>query len=50
MYVFQGSHLRDVDKIHMCNFNQLDPLDVELKMRWVSLSLSLALLSGCLLS
>lgn len=52
MHVFQGSHLRDVDKMHTCNFNQLDPLDVELKMRWVylSLSLSLALLSGCLLS
>lgn len=40
----QASHLRDLDKIHTCNFNQLDPLDVELKMRWISLlSVSLAL-------
>lgn len=53
----QASHLRDLEKKqtktppHTCNFNQVNPVDVELKMRWISLlSLSRYLLSGCLLS
>lgn len=40
MHVFQA--LKDIDKILHRNLNQLDPLDVELKARWVYLSLSLS--------
>lgn len=46
----QASHWRDQEETHTCNVNQLNPVDVELTMRWISLiSFSVCFEAVCVL-